>query len=226
MTQGGGDPSPALTKVAPQGLNPGRGGPQAWWRFDQQVPSTWTWTGFATLTHRFDPLSGRFRVRYAASTAPGAALERFGSHGRRRVTEADAATVLVRLHGDPPLVDLTDIAVRRALGVDERINVGRSGIERATVADPTLDACGRLADRVHDWFGIPPTALLYRSRHDAQLRNMAFSVSTLDAEEPAPHTAQLSRDCEAIAALVIAGVTVPEQWFDDLDRRSHPGTER
>lgn len=207
-------PFPDLPARLPTGLSPTRTGHDRWWRFDRTDARIWDWTPFPAPLHRFDPPSGRFRVRYAATTLHGAVLERFGSYGRRRVTAADRDTTVARLTGDPAAVDVTDVDVREALRVDERISVGRSVPTRPTTDDPLLDACGRLADRVDDWYGIPTTTIVFRSRHDADRHNLAFSSATLTVDG-VPE--RLERDREAITALLAAGVSVPDSWLDDLD---------
>lgn len=161
------DPCPDMPEDAPAAH--GR-----WWRFDGSDPRIWAWTPFPEPLHRFDPLSGRFRVRYAASSLAGAVMERFGSYGRHRAVPT-----------------------------------------RPDAHDPFLDACGRLADRVHDWFGLPPAAIAFRSRHATDRTNLAFGRDTLDV---AGTSRTLAEDREAITALLAAGVAVPERWLDDLDR--------
>lgn len=208
------DPFPELPTEAPADLPVTKIGHERWWRFDRTDPRIWDWTPFDVPLHRFDPLSAKFRVRYAAATLHGAVLERFGSYGRRRATAADADTILARLSGDPPVVDLTDPDVREALHVDERISTGRSAPTRPHATDPLLDACGRLADWIHDWHGMPPTTIRFRSRHDAERHNLAFSSDTLDVEG-IPEQLDASRD--GITALLAAGVTVPDAWLDNLE---------
>lgn len=188
----------------------------AWWRFDGRVPSTWSWQPFTTPVHRFDPVSGLFRVRYAAASLRGAVLERFAYGAGAAVTEADADLVLVRLAGRPDVVDLADEATRRALDVDERISVGRSSTPRSVAPDAALDRCGRVADRVHESWGIPSTGIQYRSRHNADLRNLAFGRDTLVADQPTPATGRLADDKQAITALLAEGITVPEAWLDAM----------
>lgn len=209
------DPFPDMPEDAPGDLAPAPAVHGRWWRFDGSDPRIWAWTPFPEPLHRFDPLSGRFRVRYVASSLAGAVMERFGSYGRRRATASDGDTVVARLLGRPAAVDLIDPDTRRALNVDERISVGRAVPTRPDAHDPFLDACGRLADRVHDWFGLPPAAIAFRSRHATDRTNLAFGRDTLDVLDT-PRT--LAEDREVIAALLAAGVTVPERWLDDLDR--------
>lgn len=213
MTAATNDPFPDLPADPPSGLTTTPAGSARWWRFDRTDARIWDWTPYPVPLHRFDPPSARFRVRYAAATLHGAVLERFESYGRRRATHADTDTSVVRLAGDSLTLDLTDVDVREALHVDERISVGRSVPTRPDAEDPLLDACGLVADRVHDWFGIPATTILFRSRHDAERRNLAFSSATLTIDG-IPERIDRSRN--AITALLAAGVSVPDSWLDNL----------
>ncbi len=213
MTPAANDPFPDLPADLPSGLTTTSAGHGRWWRFDRTDARIWDWPPFPVPLGRLDPPSARFRVRYAAATLHGAVLERFGVYGRRRATNSDTDTSVVRLAGDPPTIDLTDVDVREALHVDERISIGRPAPTRPDADDPYLDACGRLADRVHDWFGIPATTIVFRSRHDAERRNLAFSSATLTVDS-VPERIDHSRD--TITALLAAGVSVPDTWLDNL----------
>jgi hypothetical protein len=124
--------------------------------------------------------------------------------------------IVAQLAGDPGAIDLTDAGVRGALQVDERISTGRTVPTRPETQDPLLDACGRLAGRVHDWYGIPATTITiaFRSHHDGDRRNLAFSSATL-AVDGVPQRLDHSRN--AITALLVAGVSVPDAWLDDLE---------
>ena len=184
-----------------------------WWRFDSRPASAWSWKPYPDPLYRFDPMSGDFRFRYAGDTLAGAVAERFET---KRATTRDAAVNLVRLHGSPACVDLTDGPTRGALNVDERISIGRSRPTRPEATDPALDVCGHLADRVADWFGVPPTTILYRSRLHADRRNLAFAERVLEADPPTPETFALAHDREAITALIAGGVAVPGEWLDNL----------
>jgi hypothetical protein len=62
---------------------------------------------------RFDPLSGRFQVRYAANLPAAAARERFPA---RSITDADGDLWLVALDPLPPALHLTRQANLDALG--------------------------------------------------------------------------------------------------------------
>lgn len=106
----------------------------------------WTWEGFPTPRHRFDPPSGRFRVRYAANDAVAAARERFPG---QMITERDGGLVLVRLDGSPDALHLTRQRNLDALGVDDRVSTGRVDPGRPG-GDPLLAVSRALADAVFD----------------------------------------------------------------------------
>ena len=52
------------------------------WRIDAEPPEAWTWDGFPSPRHRFDPADGSFRTRYASTRFYGAARERYLDSGR------------------------------------------------------------------------------------------------------------------------------------------------
>lgn len=210
------DPFPDMPTSRPAGLATRRARHRNWWRFDADDPRTWTWKPFPVALHRFDPHSATFRVRYAASSLPSAVAERFGSHGLRRATAADAHTVVALLVGRPESIDLTHASTRTLLRIDERISTGRASGDRRARPDPFLNACGRLADRIDSWFGIPTTAVLFRSRRDAEHVNAAFSSGTLDVADTHPPE-PLSSSRPGITALLASGVSVPTDWIDQLD---------
>lgn len=145
-------------------------------RIDAGHPDEWRWDGFAAPRHRFDPLSGRFRVRYAASTARGAARERFPE---RRLSEADGALWVVRLQGRIRVLDLCSEATLDRLGVDDRISTARlPRVRTGTTPDPFLDTCGLLADLTRDWWQGAVGAIRFRSRTTPSTsRNLAFCAS-------------------------------------------------
>ncbi|HEX3947347.1 MAG TPA: hypothetical protein VHW47_06555 [Acidimicrobiales bacterium] len=158
---------------------------------------------------RFDPLSGGFRVRYAANRPAAAARERFGE---RAIGEADGGLWLVALDGLPPALHLTRQATLDALGLDDRISTGRLDIIGRPDGDPLLDTCGRLTDRVHDWWDGRPPPLVYRTRTmPAEGRSIAFGPSARFTVR----SARPLREATALhASLVLhAGFTVPEAWL-------------
>ena len=106
------------------------------------TPAEWTWDGFPTARYRFDPESGAFRTRYAASTLIGAFRERYRPTGL--VIPADHADHhLVRLVAARHLrvFDLRTEANLDVLGVDDQISTGQHPDVWAT--------CHRLADAVN-----------------------------------------------------------------------------
>jgi hypothetical protein len=129
------------------------------WRVEAAAPAEWTWDGFPTPRYRFDPESGTFRTRYAASTLTGAFRERYLPSGL--VIPADHATHhLVRLVATRHLrvLDLRTEANLDILGVDDQISTGQH--------PDVWDTCHRLADAVHRWWSEPDAldALVYRPR--------------------------------------------------------------
>lgn len=179
-----------------------------WWRIDFSHPDDWQWTPFTTPRHRFDPLSGRFRVRYAASRAAVAARERFPG---RVITQADGDLWLVRLSGMPLSLYLTHQANLDALGVDDRVSTGRFAGDRDEDADPLLNTCGRLIDALYDWWSGRPPPIVYRARTTPVGRSIAFT-STAEAEV---HDVGQLRDATALHAHLVlrAGFTVPNEWL-------------
>lgn len=146
------------------------------WRIDGEDPAGWQWTGFPALRSRFDPVSGRFRTRYAGTSIAGAARERYLDTGRF-IPHDHADHHLVRLVATGPLriLDLRTEANLDALAVDDRINVGH---------EPVVgDACHRLADAVRGWWP-DLDGILFRSRTTPQAStNLAFfDVADLAAE--------------------------------------------
>ena len=129
------------------------------WRVEAAPPGTWTWTGFPTPRFRFDPESGEFRTRYAASTLVGAFRERYRPTGL--MVPADHADhQLIRLVAGRHLrvLDLRTEANLDVLGVDDQINTGQH--------PDVWDTCHRLADAVKRWWLEPEAldALVYRPR--------------------------------------------------------------
>jgi hypothetical protein len=129
------------------------------WRVEAAAPKTWTWTGFPTARNRFDPESGAFRTRYAASALVGAFRERYRSTGL--MIPADHATHrLVRLVAARHLrvLDLRTDANLDVLDVDDQISTGRQ--------DDVWATCHRLADAVKRWWPADDAldAIVYRPR--------------------------------------------------------------
>jgi hypothetical protein len=187
-----------------------------WWRIDARDPAAWDWMPFPDARHRFDPPSGRFRVRYAANLPAVAARERFPA---RLINETDGDLYLIRLAEMPSALHLTHQANLDALGLDDRVSTGRVDLDRTSDPDPLLDISGQLADAVYDWWHAQPPPLVYRSRTTPSGRNIAFTQTS------APRVVQTRRLREATALhahLVLrAGFTLPDAWLateHSLDR--------
>lgn len=202
----------ALPDDRPKGLRT-RQIDAAWWRVDAVHPRDWSWTGFDEPRHRFDPISGRFRVRYAASTQRAAARERFPE---RRLAAADGDLWLVRLAGPVRVFDLCAERTQDRLGVDDRINTARMPHVRAPGrADPFLDACGHLTDLVADWWAGGVPTIRYRSRTTPVTgRNLAFCRAAMW------HTVRATRLADAGPLLVSLvegdGFRAPREWLARL----------
>jgi RES domain len=142
------------------------------WRIDSDPPTEWRWTGFSEPRNRFDPASGSFRVRYAATTVPGAARECYAATGRY-IPADHGRHHLVRLETNRPLlvVDLKTESNLDALGLDDRISTSR---------DPDMAAtCHRLSDALRTWWPDGDSGgldgILYRSRTTPETSsNLAF----------------------------------------------------
>lgn len=150
-------PYGAFTGARPPGLRRRRlNARTVLWRVDAEAPRDWDWVGFPEPRNRFDPESGAFRVRYAATTFFGAARERYSASGRY-IPADHAEHQVVRLEVRRPVwvLDLRSEANLDALGVDDRISTGR---EPAVWA-----ACHRLADALTAWWP-DVIGLMYRSR--------------------------------------------------------------
>jgi hypothetical protein len=160
---------------------------------------------------RFDPLSGRFRLRYAANLAAVAARERFAA---RTITEADGDLFLVRLTSSGSVVSLTRQSNLDVLGLDDRINTGRLDPAGRDDPDPLLETCGALSDAVFDWWDGEPPPIEYRSRTMGSVgRNIAFGQWS---DLPAQAVGRL-RDATALLVHLVlhAGFTVPESWISE-----------
>ena len=144
------------------------------WRLEPTDPTAWTWTGFPAPKHRFDPTSGAFRSRYAATSLPGAARERYHDTGRF-IEAGHADHFLVALTCTRPFryVDLRNDRVLDLLGLDDRVS---------TSHEPDIwTACHDLADLVRGWWE-RVDGIVYRSRTTPQSSsNVAFwSTDGLD----------------------------------------------
>jgi hypothetical protein len=171
---------------------------------------------FPTARHRFDPPSGRFRVRYAANRPAVAARERFPA---RLISEADGDLWLIELTGMPSALHLTHQANLDALGLDDRVSTGRLDLDRTTDPDPLLETCGHLAEAVYDWWHAHPPPLVYRARTTPGGRSIAFT-QTVSARVA---RARRLREATALHAHLVlrAGFTLPDSWL--TARRHRPG---
>lgn len=192
----------------PRGLRLSRAG-GSWWRIDPSHPAEWAWEPHPLPVGRFDPLSGRFRLRYAANLPAAAARERFPA---RTLTDADGELWLVELRGFRAVLNLTHQANLDALGLDDRISTGRLAVSGRRGPDPLLETSGRLADAVHDWWGGTPPPLVYRTRTmPGAGRSIAFGPWV--AVEVG-RVGRLRRATALHAHLVLhAGFTVPPGWL-------------
>jgi hypothetical protein len=119
-------------------------------------PAQWTWQGFAQPRYRFDPASGEFRTRYAATSLIGAFRERY--RGTGSVVPADHADHrLVRLVTARSL-RLLDLRTERnldALDIDDQISTGQH--------ESVWTTCQGLVDAARVWWP-DLDAIVYRSR--------------------------------------------------------------
>jgi hypothetical protein len=105
--------------------------------------------------HRFDSAAGLHRVRYAATTAHGAARERYRDTGML-VPSDHAEHHIAALSGELTVLDLRREAVLDALTLDDRISTAR---------EPTVwESAQELTDRAARWWGPDVHALVYRPR--------------------------------------------------------------
>ncbi|ORB12698.1 hypothetical protein BST37_15560 [Mycobacterium noviomagense] len=168
------------------------------WRVDATAPAEWTWDGFSTPRFRFDPESGLFRTRYAASAHVGAFRERYWPTGL--VIPADHASHhLVRLVAARHLrvLDLRTEANLDVLGIDDQISTGQH--------PDVWDTCHRLADAVRRWWS-DLDAIVYRPRTTPKTSaNFAFFAPDAFTTESCP----LAERADVLVALVLRhGFTV------------------
>jgi hypothetical protein len=126
------------------------------WRVEATHPSEWTWKGFADPRYRFDPVSGGFRTRYAATRLVGAFRERYRATGS--VVPADhAGQRLIRLVTTRSLrvLDLRTERNLDALHIDDQISTGQH--------EAVWNTCQHLADAASRWWP-DLDAIVYRSR--------------------------------------------------------------
>lgn len=137
------------------------------WRIEAMAPADWTWAGFPTARYRFDPESGSFRTRYAASNLVGAFRERYRATGLVIPSDHDSHR-LIRLVAVRHLrvLDLRTERNLDALGVDDQISTGQHAEVWTT--------CHRLADAARRWWP-DLDAIVYRPRTTPETSiNFAF----------------------------------------------------
>jgi RES domain len=140
------------------------------WRIDAAAPGTWSWDGFPSPRHRFDPASGAFRVRYAGHSVVGAARERY----------RDSGLFIPADHADHHLVQL--VAARRLRVLDLRreqnLDVLEIDDQISTGQHPQVwSTCHHLADVARRWW-TDLDAIIYRSRTTPSTSaNVAFFSS-------------------------------------------------
>jgi len=157
------------------------------WRIDSTAGKNWGRDSYPTPSHRFDSAAGAFRTRYAGSSIPGAARERYLAAGRY-IPDDHNDHYLVRLRATRPLsvLDLRTEANLDALDVDDRIS---------TSHEPAVwDACHQLADRARDWWD-DLHGIVFRSRTTPTTAyNLAFFATAefeLDSRPLATCAAEL-----------------------------------
>lgn len=126
------------------------------WRVEAAEPKDWTWAGFPAPRYRFDPVSGGFRTRYAATAYEGGFRERYRDTGRT-VPADHAGHYLIRLVSTRPL-RILDLRTQRnldALDVDDQISTGQRRL--------VWQQCHHLADSARRWWP-DLDAIVYRSR--------------------------------------------------------------
>ena len=137
------------------------------WRIDGEPPERWTWDGFPSPRHRFDPADGSFRTRYASTRLYGAARERYLDSGRYIPAE-HAGHHVVSLQAVRPfrVLDLRNEEKLDLLGLDDRIS---------TSHEPAVwDVAHLLAERCRRWWD-RIDGIAYRARTTpSSTSNIAF----------------------------------------------------
>jgi hypothetical protein len=126
------------------------------WRIDAEQPTRWTWEGFPSPRHRFDPADGSFRTRYASTRFYGAARERYLDSGRY-IPAAHAGHHVVTLVATRSfrVLDLRREEKLDLLDLDDRIS---------TSHEPRVwETAQLLAQRAHGWWD-RIDGLVYRAR--------------------------------------------------------------
>ncbi|MGH9056964.1 MAG: RES family NAD+ phosphorylase [Acidimicrobiales bacterium] len=137
------------------------------WRIDTAAPATWSWDGFRSPHHRFDPVSGAFRVRYAGRSIAGAARERYRDSGLFIPADHSGhhlVQLIVARHLH--VLDLRREQNLDVLEIDDQISTGQH-LE-------VWNTCHRLVDAARRWW-TDLDAMIYRSRTTtATSANVAF----------------------------------------------------
>lgn len=146
------------------------------WRVEAAEPADWAWAGFSAPRFRFDPASGGFRTRYAATAYEGAFRERYRDSGR--TVPADHATqFVIRLVARRPL-RIFDLRTQRnldILDVDDQISTGQKR--------RVWQHCHELVDAARRWWP-ELDAIVYRSRTTPETSiNYAFFAHDAFATE-------------------------------------------
>jgi hypothetical protein len=166
-----------LAQARPAGLRRRRvAAGTAIWRVDATKPAAWTWEGFSEPRHRFDPESGAFRTRYAATALVGAFRERYRSTGLVVPTD-HAGHHLVRLVAARHMrvIDLRTERNLDVLHVDDQLSTGQHVQVWTT--------CQRLADAARRWW-TDLDAIVYRTRTTPEnSTNFAFFAGDAFAVE-------------------------------------------
>lgn len=166
------------------------------WRFDTVAHCHWSWQPFPIPRHRFDSAMGVRRVRYAATTANGAARERYRDTGRF-IPADHAEHHVATVTGELSMLDLRREDVLDALRVDDRISTGRE--------DAVWASCQQLTDQIWGWWGEDVHALMYRSRTTPQTSAnvVFFAHAPLDGASQALRTHH-----DLLDQLVLDGFTI------------------
>ena len=174
------------------------------WRIDTDAPDAWTWDGFPSPRHRFDPADGSFRTRYASTRFYGAARERYLDSGRY-IPAAHAEHHVVAMVATRPfrVLDLRNERKLDLLGLDDRIS---------TSHEPRVwDTAHLLAQRAHGWWD-RIDGIAYRARTTpSSTSNLA--IWTIDG---CTASSRLLRECtEELDDLVLRrDFTIDFDWGD------------
>ena len=145
------------------------------WRIDADPPERWTWDGFPSPRHRFDPADGSFRTRYASTRFYGAARERYLDSGRYiPAAHADHHVVELVAHRSFRVLDLRNEEKLDLLDLDDRISTSHEPRAWHTAQ--------LLSERAHGWWD-RIDGIVYRARTTpSSTSNLAiWSIDGCDA---------------------------------------------